>query len=453
MLDEKEISESELFEYFRKRIEKYNPSLNAFLTTCEISNEENKNGILNGIPFSMKDAFSTKGIKTTAGSRVLENYVPPFDATVFAKLKNSGANLIGKTNQDAWGHGSSTENSQYFTTKNPWNLGYVAGGSSGGEGASISAGLSVFGIGEDTGGSIRMPSNFCGIVGLKVTYGLVSRYGAIAYASSLDTVGPMAKSVEDIAVILEQIAGNDPFDATSTDFINPPKYTSKLKNSLVGKKIGIPKGYLEEGVDPEVSESIKNSLKIFEKFGVQIVEIDLSTTKYAIESYYLIATSETSSNLARFDGIRFGNNRESFGDEAKRRMMLGGFTLSAGYYDAYYKKAAQVRTAISNDFKKAFNEVDVIITPVSPTTAFKIGENINDPLQMYLTDVYNVSINLAGVPSLAIPSGVSNKGLPMGFQIIGKHFNEETILNFGYKFEQETDFFGVIKKGLERYKD
>lgn len=454
LIKDKKVSSKEVFDYFAKRSKKYNKNLNAYITLLDepITQAGNNSGPLYGIPFSTKDTYNAKGVRTTASSRVIEDYVSPYNATVYERLINAGATILGKTNCDAWGHGSSTENSDFEVTKNPWNEEYVAGGSSGGSAAAISAYLSPFEIGEDTGGSIRLPAGFCGVIGLKVTYGLVSRFGCIAYASSLDTVGPMTSSVTDMAAILEIIAGNDPFDATST----PTKsfsYLKTLDKSVSGLKIGVPKEYFGEGVDPQVEQKTKEALAVFEKMGATVKEISLPHTKYAIATYYLLVTSETSSNLARYDGIRYGNDRSYFAPEAKRRLMLGGYTLSAGYYDQYYKKAQKVRTIFKNDFNEAFKDVDVIIAPVSPTPAFKIGAKADNPLQMYLSDIHTVPVNLAGIPSLSVPIGLSREGLPIGMQIMASHFEEDKILNAAYQFEKETNFFDVIKKGQEKYKD
>src|SRR3990167_4520303 len=454
LIKTKKVSSKEVFDYFAKRSKKYNPKLNAFHTLLDkpVTESSATGGSLYGIPFSMKDTYNTKGVQTTASSRVIDDYIPPYNATVYERLVKAGAVILGKSNCDAWGHGSSTENSDFGVTKNPWNNDYVAGGSSGGSAAALSAYLSPFEIGEDTCGSIRLPAAFCGVVGLKVTYGLVSRYGCIAYASSLDTVGPMTTSVHDMAAILEIIAGNDPYDATST-FTKSFSYLNTLDRKVSGLKIGVPKEYFGEGIDPEVERKTKEALGIFEKLGATVKEISLPHTKYAIAAYYLLVTSETSSNLARYDGIRFGNDRNFFAAEAKRRLMLGGYTLSAGYYDQYYKKAQKVRTIFREDFDDAFKDVDLIIAPVSPIPAFKIVEKINNPLQMYLSDIHTVPVNLTGIPSLSVPIGLSKEGLPIGMQIMGNHFQEDKILNVGYQFEQETNFFDVIKKGREKYKD
>lgn len=455
----KKFSSFELTTACLEQIKKLNPQINAYITVCEKeaidaarkADEEinhtpsaTSHKPLLGIPFSMKDIYSTKGIKTTAGSKILENYIPPYNATVYQKLIDADAILIGKTNCDAFGHGSSTENSDFGTTKNPWNKEYVAGGSSGGSAAALASDMTIFEVGEDTGGSIRMPSSFCSVTGLKVTYGRVSRFGAIAYASSLDSVGPMGKTVYDNAYLLNIMAGNDPQDATSSPS-KVPDYIYGIEKDIKGIKIGIPKEFYQEGLDQEVKENINKALKTLEKKGAEIVDVSIPSTEYGIATYYIIAPSETSSNLARYDGIRFGLERTNFGDEAKRRIMLGTYALSAGYYDAYYKKAMQVRTLIRKDFNETFNPstgsgCDVIISPVSPTPPFKIGEKVNDPLQMYLVDVYTVLVNLAGLPSLALPCGFSKVGLPIGMQIIGPQFSEEILLNVGYQYEQATNW-------------
>ncbi len=446
----KKFSSLEITKACLEKIKKLNPKINAYLTVCEseaLKMAEQADKLASqgetlqflGVPFSMKDVYSTKDIRTTAGSKVLENYTSPYNATVYQKLLDAGAVLLGKTNCDAWGHGASTENSDFGVTKNPWNLEYVAGGSSGGSAASIASDMAIFEIGEDTGGSIRMPSSFCSTVGLKVTYGRVSRYGAIAYASSLDSMGPMGKSVEDVALLLSIIAGIDEKDATSS-----PKpvsdYVSTLKKNIKGLKIGLPKEFFAIGLDREVKETVEKAIKVLEAQGAEIVYISIPSTEYGIATYYIIAPSETSSNLARYDGIRFGNDRSSFGDEAKRRIMLGTYALSSGYYDEYYLKAQKVRTLVKQDFEKAFTKCDVILAPVSPTPPFKIGEKIDDPLSMYLIDVYNVLVNLAGVPSLALSCGFSKTGLPIGMQIIGPQFSESLILNVGYAYEQVTEW-------------
>ncbi|MFZ5366407.1 MAG: Asp-tRNA(Asn)/Glu-tRNA(Gln) amidotransferase subunit GatA [Patescibacteria group bacterium] len=454
-LRQKKFSSLELVKSCLERIKKIDPKINAFITVCEkealeqakkadkiIKSPKSKvqSLLLLGIPFSMKDVYCTKGIRTTAASNILKDYIPQYNATVYERLLNAGAILLGKTNCDAWGHGSSTENSDFGPTKNPWDLGRVAGGSSGGSAAALAADMSFFEIGEDTGGSIRFPASFCSVVGLKVTYGRVSRYGAIAYASSLDTVGPMGKTVEDCALVLETIAGKDEHDSTSST-LSPPRYTEFLKKGIKNVKIGIPKEYFVEGVDEKVKEKVEKAIKVLEMSGAKISKVSLPYTKYAIATYYLIAPSETSSNLARYDGIRYGFSRESFGDEAKRRIMLGTYALSAGYYEAYYLKAMQVRTLIKKDFDEAFKKVDVLLAPVSPTPPFKLGEKVDDPLQMYLSDIFTVTANLAGIPGLAIPAGFidsSTGSLPVGIQILGPQFSEELLFQVGYAYEQET---------------
>lgn len=438
LIDEKKISSAEVYSFYRNRIKKLNPGFHAFLTEIDEPQIDvsKKDAPLFGIPFSMKDTYMTKGVRTTAGSNVLKDYVSQYDATVYKRLKDAGAVLIGKTNCDAWGHGSSTENSDFGPTKNPWNKDYVPGGSSGGSACAVASQMSMFDIGEDTGGSIRQPASFCGVVGLKTTYGLVSRYGCIALASSLDTVGPITKTVEDCAAVLEVIAGEDEYDAT-TNHSKSPKYTQQLDNDIRKMKIGTLKEFLNtDGLNKEVVNKVDESIKMFKKLGAEIVEVSLPMTKYAGSVYYLLSTSETSSNLGRYDGIRYGDARSALGAEAKRRIMLGTFTLSAGYYDAYYKKAAKVRTLIKNDFDNAFKNVDAILAPVSPTPPFKLGEKASDPLQMYLSDIFTIPVNLAGVPSLALPVGFTNDNLPIGIQLIGNHFSEAKLLNIGYMFEK-----------------
>lgn len=449
-LKEKKFSSLELTNDCLARIKDVDGKVNAFLTVCEKQALESAkkadellaNGDQNfllGIPFSMKDVYSTYGIKTTAGSKVLDNYIPPYNSTVYQKLVDVGAVILGKTNCDAWGHGSSTENSGFGPTKNPWNLEYVPGGSAGGSAAALAADMSIFEIGEDTGGSIRQPASFCSIVGLKVTYGRVSRYGAIAYASSFDTMGPMGKNVADVAEVLSVIAGQDLKDATSA----PQKvddYLGFLNKNIKGLRIGLPKEFYGQGLDNEIKEAIDQAIKVFKRNGAEIIDVSIPNAEYGIATYYIVAPSETSSNLARYDGIRFGSARQNFGDEAKRRIMLGTYALSTGYYDEYYLKAQKVRSLIKNDFEKTFSQCDVILSPVSPVPPFKLGENINDPLKMYLMDVYTVLINLAGIPSLALPCGFTKNGLPIGMQIIGPQFSETLLLNVGHQYEQNTSW-------------
>lgn len=440
LLDEKKVSPEELYSYYLNRIKKLNPKLNAYLTIIDKPDisKSGKDKPLFGIPFSMKDTYNVKGVRTTAGAQVLKNHISSYDSTVYARLKNAGAVLIGKTNCDAWGHGVSTANSDFGTTKNPWNMEYVPGGSSGGSGAALASDLCTFSIGEDTGGSIRCPASFCSITGLKVTYGLVSRYGCVAFASSLDTVGPMGTNVEDLAIVLEIIAGKDEFDATASGNL-VPKFSQNLNKKIAGMKAGVPIEYFTKGVDDEVALNVENAIKVLERLGVKTVSVSLPMTKYAIAAYYLINPSETSSNLARYDGIRYGTSRDFFGAEAKRRIMLGTYTLSAGYYEAYYKKATKIRTLIRKDFEQAFRNLDFIVGPVTPTPPFKIGEKTDDPLTAYLEDAFTAPINLAGIPSLALPAGFTKNKLPVGFQIIGKHFDEAKLLNIGYLYEQEAN--------------
>ncbi|PKL72226.1 Asp-tRNA(Asn)/Glu-tRNA(Gln) amidotransferase GatCAB subunit A [Candidatus Kuenenbacteria bacterium HGW-Kuenenbacteria-1] len=419
--------------------------------------------ILEGIPAGIKDLLCTKGIRTTACSKILENFIPPYDCTVIKKLKENGFVILGKQNCDEFAMGSSTENSAFGSTKNPYDLERTAGGSSGGSAASVVANECIYSIGTDTGGSIRQPAAFCGMVGLKPTYGRVSRFGITAYASSLEQAGPIIKTVEDAAIVLEAIAGNDKLDST-TSFKNVPNYSANLNKDIKGIKIGLPREFFEQGLDLKIKESIYKALKVFENLGAKIEEINLPMTKYAIASYYIIAKAEASANLARYDGIRYGNSNvksqnlsdvyfetktNGFGDEVKRSIMMGTYALSSGYYDAYYLKATKIRTLIKQEYIKAFEKYDAIICPVSPILPFKIGEKIENPLAMYLIDAFTVPINLAGVPSLTVPCGkikikekakeyiVSDgESLPTAFQIIGKHFDEETILRIGNAYEK-----------------
>ena len=454
-LNSKEISAVELTKACLEQIKKHNDEINAFITVdekgalkqAEKADSERKNGNkapLLGIPIAVKDIFLTKGLKTTAASKVLEKYIPQYDATVVEKLKEAGAVIVGKTNLDAWAHGSSGENSDFGKTLNPWAKEYVPGGSSSGSAASLAAGMCLASTGTDTGGSIRLPASFTNLVGLKPTYGRVSRYGIIAMASSLDSIGHFTKTVEDSALLLGITAGKDAMDAT-TPGRDIPNYTASLEKNIKGLKIGVPKEYFSMGIDKEIKEKTEAAIKKLEELGVEIVEISLPNTEYAIAAYYIIQPAEVSSNLARYDGIRFGNDRSSFGEEAKRRIMLGTFTLSAGYYGAYYKKAMQVRTLIKQDFDKAFDPsadgVDAIISPVSPTAAWKIGEKVNDPMKMYLSDIFTVTANLAGIPGLSIPAGFTSGGLPVGIQILGPQFSEEKLFQIGDAYEQATEFY------------
>ncbi len=409
---------------------------------------------LAGIPLAIKDVLCAKGIQTTCSSKILEPYVPPYDATVIQRLKAQQAILLGKTNMDEFAMGSSTENSAFFPTRNPWALDRVPGGSSGGSAAAVAADLCAAALGTDTGGSIRQPASFCGIAGLKPTYGRVSRYGLVAFASSLDQIGPLGKNVRDCALLLQAIAGHDPLDSTSVN-LPVPDYPSALREEIRGMRIGIPDEYFVEGMDPEVEGTIWTSIRTLEELGGRQEKVSLPHTPYAVATYYLVATAEASSNLARYDGVKYGyrtprptdllemyqkTRREGFGPEVKRRIMLGTYALSAGYYEAYYLKAQKVRTLIRRDFEEAFERCDVIATPTSPTPPFRFGEKTEDPLQMYLSDIFTISVNLAGVPAISIPCGFTKAGLPIGLQLIGKPFDEATVLKVAHAFEQATEW-------------
>lgn len=451
-LKTKKFSSVELTKACLEQIKKHNPSLNAFITVTEkdaleqakktdslaFQGEALEAKPLLGIPIALKDLFSTKGIKTTAASNALKDYIPEYDATVVNKLKDSGAVIVGKLNHDAWGHGASGENSDFGPTKNPWNKDYVPGGSSSGSAVSVASDMCIASTGTDTGGSSRLPAAFCNVVGLKPTYGRVSRYGVVSMASSLDSIGHLTKTVEDSALMLNVTAGQDLDDATMPNQ-EVPDYTKNLKNGIKGLRIGKPKEYFIQGVDSQVKQLTDAAFKKYEALGAEIVDISLPHTEYANPCYYIIQPAEVSSNLARYDGIRYGSNRSNFGEEAKRRIMLGTYTLSAGYYDAYYKKAMQVRTLIKQDFDEAFNKVDAIITPVSPTPPWKLGEKINDPLEMYLSDIFTVTANLVGIPGLSVPIGFVNK-LPVGMQILGPQFSEAKLFQIGYAYEQSTEW-------------
>lgn len=448
-LEEKKYTSVDVTKAYLERIKKVEPKVKAFVTVTEEEALKNakeadkkraagSSAPLLGVPISVKDNFSTEGIRTTASSKVLDDYVPPFDSTVVAKLKDAGMVLLGKTNMDAWAHGSSTETSDYGASRNPWNTDHLPGGSSGGAAASVAADEAVAGIGSETAGSIRQPSSWCGVVGLKPTYGRVSRYGVVAMGSSLDSPGPITHTVEDAAHILNILAGQDRHDATTSP--NPvPDYTKNLKNDLHGMKIGISEDYFE-GVDAEVKAQVESELKVFEKLGAQVKKIKLFAPKYAIALYTILQRAEVSSNLARYDGIRYGNDRSFFGDEAKRRVMLGTYTLSAGYYDQYYNKALQVRTLIIKDFAKAYEDVDVIIGPTSPTPSMKIGATENQSMFGELADVLVEPSSIAGLSGINVPCGFTKSGLPIGLQIIGAQFAEEKILNAAYKYEQATSW-------------
>lgn len=465
-LKKKEITSLDLTGAFLKRIDAVDGKIKAYITvTKEDATKQAKEADrriasgkditpLTGVPISVKDIFCTKGILTTCASKILNNFVPPYDATVINKLKEAGAVILGKNNMDEFAMGSSTENSAFFVTKNPWDTERVPGGSSGGSAAGVSAGECAGSVGTDTGGSIRQPASCCGIVGLKPTYGRVSRYGMIAFASSLDQAGPLTKDIKDCAIMLNAMAGYDPQDSTSID-TPVPDYTKALTKDIKGLRIGIPKECFIKGLDSDVEKAVKEAIEAFKKQGALVVDVSLPHTDYAIAVYYLVATAEASSNLARYDGVKYGcrakdsknlmdmyckTRDEGFGPEVKRRIMLGTYSLSAGYYDAYYKKASLVRTLIKRDFEEAFTKCDVILTPTAPTPAFKIGEKTADPLTMYLSDIFTISCNLAGIPGLSLPCGFTKDKLPIGLQILGKPLDEITVLKAAYAYEQATDW-------------
>lgn len=445
LLASKKLTCIELINHSYDQINKWNKTTNALITVIDQEEALNKakqvdqgkiTGPLAGMPFVLKDSYMTSGIKTTAASKILQDYISPYDATVYSKLLKAGAILVGKANMDAWGHGGTSENSAFGAVRNPWNLDHVAGGSSGGCGVAVATGMAAFAIGEDTGGSIRNPASWTNTTGLKVTYGRVSRYGCIAYASSFDTVGPIAKTVEDCALVLEVIAGPDNFDATCSS-LTVPKYSALLNSSLSQIKIGIPRDLFEQGLDRSVKTGLERAETVFTSLGASLVEIDMPLLKNALAIYYLIAPSETSSNLARFDGVRYGASREMFGAENIRRIMIGTYALSSGYYDAYYRQAQKARTLLIQEYQKAFDQVDLILMPVTTGVAPKIGEVMTDPLKNMLLDVLTTSQNPAGVPSLALPAGFEN-GLPFGVQLVGKMFSEDLLFNWGHAFQQET---------------
>lgn len=461
----KELKVGDLVDQAYRRIQEVDSKVKAFLNVDEEAARKaadlldsklhagDPRGLLFGLPVGIKDNIVAKGMKTTCASQLLSNYEPIYDATVTEKLLEAQSVTIGKLNMDEFAMGGSNENSSYHLTHNPWNLEHVPGGSSGGSAAAVAAGEVYFSLGSDTGGSIRQPAAYCGVVGLKPTYGRVSRFGLVAFASSLDQIGPVTKNVEDNAYVLQAIAGYDPKDSTSVD-VEVPDYLSALTGDIKGLKIGVAKEYLGEGLDPKVKEAVLNALKKLESMGAEWQEISMPHTEYAVATYYLLASSEASSNLARYDGIRYGvrsseagnlaevfykSRSEGFGPEVKRRIMLGTYALSSGYYDAYYLKAQKVRTLIKRDFDQAFEKVDVLISPTAPTPAFKIGSQVNDPLTMYLNDVYSIPVNLAGIPAISIPCGMAD-GLPVGLQIMGKAFDESTVLRVAHAFEQQTDY-------------
>ncbi len=461
LLTSLEVSARELAVAYNARIDSVESRVKAFLTltprealrrAAEVDEKRargEKLGPLAGIPFALKDNISTQGIRTTCGSRILPNYIPPYNATVTTLLDDAESSLVGKTNCDEFAMGSSTENSGYYPSRNPWDLDHVPGGSSGGSGVAVAAGEAAFALGSDTGGSIRQPAAFCGIVGLKPTYGRVSRYGLVAYASSLDQIGPMTRTVEDAALVLNAIAGHDPLDSTSV-VRDVSDFTQSCRADVKGLRIGVPRDYFGSGVDPRMAALVRTAIERLCELGATAEECDLPSTEYALASYYIIAPAEASSNLARYDGVKYGHRTkelaghigltektrdEGFGDEVKQRIMIGTYVLSAGYYDAYYKRAQQVRTLIRREFDEAFSRFDVLLTPTAPTVAFKIGEKSGDPLAMKLADICTIPVNMAGLPAVSLPCGFI-EGLPAGLQIIGKPFDEETVLRAAYTYEQ-----------------
>lgn len=453
-LKQKKFSSQEILKDCLERIRKVDSNIKSFITVSsdyakkeaikadEVIKKEKdifSKKSLWGIPFAIKDNFCTKGIKTTAASKVLENYIPPYDATVVKKLKQAGAIILGKTNMDAWAHGSSTETSDFFTTKNPWDFSRVPGGSSGGSAAAVIADEAIFAIGSETAGSIRQPASWCGIVGFKPTYGRVSRYGVISMASSLDSPGPMTKTVEGAALILQVLAGKDVMDST-TSLARVPVYSVQNKNTIKNLKIGVPKEYFFEGMDKEVIELVKNAISLFRKEGAEIQEINLLHPKYSVAVYTILQRSEVSSNLARYDGIRFGKGRNFFGEEAKRRIMLGTYALSSGYYDQYYLRAQKVRTLICKDFIQAFKKVDILIAPTTPTPALKIGASAEDPMFGEMQDILVEASTLAGLPGINLVCSFTKDNLPVGMQIIGPQFKEDLLIKVGHFFQQITNF-------------
>jgi aspartyl-tRNA(Asn)/glutamyl-tRNA(Gln) amidotransferase subunit A len=460
-----EVSSVEATKAFLARIEAVEPSVKAFITVtpdealksaaeADARIASGNMDMLTGIPVALKDIFLTRGIRTTCASRMLADFIPPYDATSWQRLKQQGAVLLGKLNQDEFAMGSSCESSAFGVTRNPWDLDRIAGGSSGGSAAAIAAQEATATLGTDTGGSIRQPASHCGCVGLKPTYGRVSRYGVIAYASSLDQVGPITRDVTDCAIMLGALAGHDPADSTSVN-LPVPDYAGALATGLKGLRIGLPREYYIAGLDADVKKTMEEAIETCKRLGAEIREISLPHTDYAVATYYIIATAEASSNLARYDGVRFGHRAreaaglidmymksrsEGFGMEVKRRIMIGTYALSSGYYDAYYLKAQKARTLIMRDFLTAFEDVDVILTPAAPTPAFRIGEKTEDPLQMYLSDIFTIPVNLAGTCAITAPAGLSRDGLPIGLQLIGRPFGEETIIRAAYAFEQATEW-------------
>ena len=462
----KKITIKEVLDSVYKRIEEVEPKVGAYITLTkneaykrsdELQEKLDKGediGLLGGVPIAIKDNICTKNVKTTCASKMLENFEPIYNATVIEKLEDAGAIMIGKTNMDEFAMGSSTETSYFKKTANPWDVERVPGGSSGGSAACVSADMAYAALGSDTGGSIRQPASYCSVVGLKPTYGLISRYGLIAFASSLDQIGPFGKTVEDAAIMLNVIAGHDKKDTTSAD-LEKKDYTKSLVNDVKGMKIGIPVSFVNDGINKDVKEAYDNSVNTLKELGAEIVDVKLEYAKYSLSTYYIIATAEASSNLGRYDGIRYGHRAkefsdlidlytksrtEGFGDEVKRRIMLGTYVLSSGYYDAYYKRAQQVRTLIVEDFKKTFESCDAIMIPTAPNTSFKMGEHSTNPLEMYLEDIFTVPVNIAGLPAISIPGGFASNGMPIGLQLITKAFDEEKLLQIAYTYEQNTEF-------------
>lgn len=465
-IKEKKVTIKEVLDSVYKRIEEVEPKVGAYITLTKAQAYERAEelqkrldngediGILGGVPIAIKDNICTENVKTTCASRMLENFVPIYNATVIEKLEEAGAIMLGKTNMDEFAMGSSTETSYIKKTANPWDVNRVPGGSSGGSAAAVSADMAYAALGSDTGGSIRQPASYCSVVGLKPTYGLISRYGLIAFASSLDQIGPFAKTVEDAALMLNVIAGHDSKDTTSAD-LEKKDYTKALVNSVKGMNIAVPSDFVNDGINEDVKRAYDTSIKTLEDLGANIVNVKLEYAKYSLATYYIIATAEASSNLGRYDGIRYGHRAkefsdlidlytksrtEGFGDEVKRRIMLGTYVLSSGYYDAYYKRAQQVRTLIVNDFKKAFESCDVIMIPTAPNTSFKMGEHSTNPLEMYLEDIFTVPVNIAGLPAISVPGGFASNNMPIGLQFIAKSFDEEKLLQVAYTYEQNTQF-------------
>jgi len=462
MLDRREVTSKNIIDSVYQRIDAVEDRIKAYVTltrdeatgmshAADSRLAAGSHGMVTGIPIAIKDNLCTKGIRTTCSSKILSNFVPPYESSVTAALADQAYVLTGKTNLDEFAMGSSTENSGFHTTRNPWDIERIPGGSSGGSAAAVAAGECIAALGSDTGGSIRQPAALCGVVGMKPTYGRVSRYGLVAFASSLDQIGPITKNVRDSALLLNIISGRDRKDSTSAP-VEVPDFTANLGQDIKGLRIGIPQEYLIDGMDPEVEAAIREAIKQLESLGAIPVEVSLPHSGYAVATYYLLATSEASSNLARYDGVKYGFRAEGkdlmemymktraqgFGPEVKRRIMLGTYALSSGYYDAYYKKAQQVRTLIKDDFEKAFQKVDLIVTPTTPTPAFKLGEKTDDPLQMYLADIFTISVNLAGAPGISVPCGFTTGNLPVGLQLIGRHFDEATVLKAAYAYEQST---------------